>query len=98
MTHASDVVAAIEEISHHASELDAEAQTSGAVFARFYGFDGEWELETRDTVRIANVGGLGAVAIRCARESEEADLLDIDGRHRGRVVNDGSVCWRRDEG
>ena len=98
MTPAGDIVAAIEEITVRASELDVEARERRAVFARFYGFDEEWELETRDTVRIADVGGLSAIAVRCARESEEADLLDVDGRHRGRVVNDGSVCWRRDEG
>ena len=98
MNQPHDIVAAIEEISSRANELDAEARAHGAEFARFYGFDEEWELETRDTVRIADVGGLSAVAIRCARESEEADLLDLDGRHRGRVVNDGSVCWRREQG
>ena len=94
MNQPADIVAAIGEITARASELDAEAHARGAVFARFYGFDEEWELQTRETVRIADVGGLSAVAIRCARESEKADLLDLAGRHRGRVINDGSVCWR----
>lgn len=91
---AADVIEAIDEITARAVEIDAEGEERGAAFARFYGFDAEWELQERDSVRIAQVGGLSAIAIRCARESEEADLRDIVGCRVGRVINDGSIVWK----
>lgn len=78
------------------AQLSAEAEKRGAFFARFWSLadDDDFDVVERETVRIAHVGGIEAITIRCIDFGEEADLLDCVGFFVGRVHCDGSIEWK----